>query len=83
VKRNAKIFELWMQCYTQEAIAEAIDCPQQTVTDQIKSFTETVPGNQSGKAFANHETGFDIPIYNVWKQQTKTDGSTQKFAAYT
>jgi len=28
------------------------------------------------KPEANHLIDFNIPIYNVWKQQTKTEGST-------
>ena len=28
------------------------------------------------KANAEHATDFDIPIYNVWKQQTKSEGSS-------
>ncbi len=71
VKRNAKIFELWLACHTQEAIAKTLDCPRKTIDDQITSFGETVLENQSAKTSANHATDFDIPIYNVWKQQTK------------
>ena len=27
-------------------------------------------------AASRHETGFKVPLYNVWKQQEKTEGST-------
>jgi len=33
-------------------------------------------GKETAKTAANHATDFEIPIYNIWKQQTKTEGST-------
>jgi hypothetical protein len=32
--------------------------------------------NKSDKAAAEHATDFDPPIYNIWKQQLKTNGSS-------
>ena len=31
--------------------------------------------NKSDLAAASHATDFDVPLYNVWKQQEKTGGS--------
>jgi hypothetical protein len=42
----------------------------------IEDFETTVLENQSFKTAANHATDFTPPIYNVWKQQTKTEGSS-------
>jgi hypothetical protein len=78
-KRNARIFELWMACHTQEEIATLLDCPRQTITDQIDSFADTVLENQSGKINANHTADFGIPIYNIWKQQITPPTSTSRF----
>ena len=75
-KRDRKIFDMWLACHTQEEIAEACDCPRKTVDDQIATFGETVLGNQSAKSHAEHATDFDPPIYNIWKQQTKSEGSS-------
>ena len=75
-KRDRKIFDMWLACYTQQEIADACDCPQKTVDDQIKTFSETVLGNQSAKSLADHATDFDPPLYNIWKQQTKSEGSS-------
>ncbi|MBF0116609.1 MAG: hypothetical protein HQM04_16395 [Magnetococcales bacterium] len=74
-KRDKKIFGMWMACHTQTEIAEAVNTPQQTVTDILKSFTETVPENQTGKILADHAADFDPPLYNVWKRQERTPGS--------
>jgi hypothetical protein len=30
--------------------------------------------NQTAKAAASHVTDFEVPLYNVWKQQKKTAG---------
>jgi hypothetical protein len=75
-KRDAKIFELWMACHTQEEIAEAVKLDRTVVGDICKTFVETVLENQNHKTAADHATDFTPPIYNVWKQQTKTEGST-------
>lgn len=31
---------------------------------------------KSDKAAASHATDFEVPIYNIWKQQEKTKGSS-------
>jgi transposase len=74
-KRNKQIAAMWLACYTQDEIAEATGTPQQTVADEIKKFTETVFKNQTGKSAADHAADFDPPIYNIWKQQEKTQGA--------
>ena len=75
-KRDKRIFDMWMACHTQEEIAEAVDTPRQTIADLTKSFAENPQMRNSGKTFADHaDEGFEIPIYNVWKQQEKTSGS--------
>ena len=62
-------FNLWLACHTQEEIADSVDSPQQTIADWTKDFTETSISEESVKW-----PDFDPPIYNVWKQQTKTAG---------
>jgi DNA-binding XRE family transcriptional regulator len=75
-KRDAKIFDLWMQCHTQEKIAEAAGITQQAASKITDGFTTSVLENQSCKAAASHATNFKAPIYNIWKQQEKTPGSS-------
>ncbi|WP_262965146.1 hypothetical protein [Methylobacter psychrophilus] len=72
VKRDAQIFDLWLACHTQEQIGEAVGLNRTVVGDICNTFVETVLENQNHKTAANHITDFTIPIYNVWKQQTKT-----------
>lgn len=74
-RRKRRIFEMWLACHTQQEIAEKIECPQQTVADQIRGFTDSVLQNQSGKVAADHASEFNPPLYNIWKQQVKTPGS--------
>lgn len=74
--RDKKIFDMWMACYTQQEIADIVGISQQTVADSIKDFTDFGKVSDSGKATANHVTDFEPPIYNIWKQQKKTTGST-------
>jgi DNA-binding CsgD family transcriptional regulator len=73
-KRNERIFDLWMACYTQAEIADAVNCSEQPVKDVISDISANLPENL--KPAANHQTDFEPPIYNVWKQQTKTEGTS-------
>jgi len=64
-RKKGKAFEIWMACKTQEEIAEAVEVSQDTVSEWSKGFTENLGTEESVKW-----TGFEIPIYNVWKQET-------------
>ena len=79
-KRNRKIIDLWMACYTQEEIAEATETPLGTVKrllgDGDDSLVQKVQGYQTNQAAADHAIDFEPPIYNIWKQQKKTKGSS-------
>jgi hypothetical protein len=60
---------MWLACHTQEEIAAAVEVPQQTIADWMKDFTE-----KSASDISVFPADFEVPIYNVWKQQTKTAG---------
>ncbi len=68
-RKRDKSFALWLSCHTQEEIAEAVEVPQQTIADWMKDFTEKSVADKSV-----FPADFEVPIYNVWKQQTKTAG---------
>ena len=73
-RRDRKIQEMWLACSTQDEIAQACGCSQQTVTNVVEDFTNAVLQNQNSKAAASHATDFAPPLYNVWKQQTASAG---------
>ncbi|MHB8971029.1 MAG: DNA methyltransferase [Pirellulaceae bacterium] len=59
-------FAMWLSCHSQQEIAEEIAVDQKTVTNWIDGFRKTCGENK----FLN----FDPPLYNIWKQQVKSDG---------
>jgi hypothetical protein len=65
---------MWMSCHTQEEIAVAVGITQQAVDKITDTFTTSILENQSCKTAASHLTDFEPPIYNIWKQQSKTPG---------
>lgn len=67
-KKNTA-YALWLACHTQQEIAERINAPRQTVTEWVKDFAELSVADIS--AFSSD---FTPPIYNIWKQQTKSSG---------
>nr|WP_275895714.1 DNA methyltransferase [Acidibrevibacterium fodinaquatile] len=66
------MFDMWLACYTQEEIAEAEGAAVGTVNSVCSEMAD-LP--ESDKPAASHLTDFDPPLYNVWKQQTRTPGS--------
>ncbi len=79
-KRDRKIFDLWLACYTMEEIAEITAEPVGTVKRLLGNgsddLVQKVLAYQTNQISASHADGFQIPIYNVWKQQEKTEGSS-------
>lgn len=72
-QRNQRIFDLWLACWTQEAIAEDVGESIGKVNEVCRKSEEL---QKSDKSAAEHATDFEPPIYNVWKQQTKTEGAS-------
>jgi len=73
--RDRRIFDMWLACHTQEEIAEAEEVDQKTISRMAEDFRQIGNLAKMSKAAADHATDFDPPLYNVWKQQTKTLGS--------
>lgn len=69
--RNRRIFDLWLACWTVDEIAAECNCGKATISEVCSEMAD-LP--ESNKPAANHLTDFTPPIYNVWKQQTKTPG---------
>ncbi len=48
--RNKKIFDLWMRCYTQQEIADAVGCDPTDKILRVSGNTENLPKNQKASA---------------------------------
>lgn len=56
----------------------AEDLPDDSSLEKVKREAEAVRGEKiviSNLANAEHNTDFEVPLYNIWKQQKKTVGS--------
>ena len=72
-ERNRRIADLWLACHTQAEIANATDVPQQTVADQIKSYTETEQVSKIGKTFDPEMATFERKLYDIWNYPRLTN----------
>lgn len=76
-RRNKIIFDMWLSCYSQQEIADAVGLTQPQTKAVCDGFIDSVLKNQTYKSLANHaDESFQVPIYNIWKQQEKTSGSS-------
>jgi len=74
--RNRKIFDMWLACHTQQEIADAVGMPNGGVLkESLVRFGNIAESDKTQQNAANHETDFELPIYNIWKQQEKSAGS--------
>jgi DNA-binding XRE family transcriptional regulator len=67
-RKKDAAFKLWLACHTQEEIAASVDVAQNTVTGWEKEFIEKCQEHN-----LINSPDFEIPIYNVWKQQNKSN----------
>lgn len=75
-KRDRRIRSNWLACWTNKEIAELEGLTEEAVRQITQEFPDLEKLGKPDKASAEHATDFDIPIYNVWKQQEKSAGST-------
>lgn len=61
---------MWMACYSTDEIAEVENIGKATVSEVCSELAELPKPNKSA---ADHATDFHPPIYNIWKQQTKSE----------
>lgn len=73
--RDRRIFELWLACWSDQEIANEVGVERSTVTKLSDDFVKIGNLAKNHKAAAEHATDFDPPIYNIWKQQEKTNGT--------
>ena len=68
-----RALSLWLACYTQQEIAEFTNFSEGKVNGLIKEFLTFGKFSESEKTGANFGD-FTAPIYNVWKNQNKSEG---------
>lgn len=78
--RNRRVFDLWMSCHTQEEISELVGCTRDEVRG-VKNIKFGESGNlaefpKDSQANATHATAFQVPVYNIWKEQKPPPGLT-------
>jgi hypothetical protein len=74
-KRDRRIFDMWLACYTGAEIAAECNVSEGEVSKTLDSFRSAdLPDGK--KAAASHAVDFEAPLYNVWKQQNKSEGSS-------
>jgi len=66
---------LWLACHTQEEISDAEDVDQSSVARKIDDIMRNGNFAKMHNIAAEHAFDFEPPIYNIWKQQTKSEGS--------
>lgn len=74
--RKQRIFDLWLAGWTQQEIADAVGLTKQAVDLVCQEVADLPKLDKHQQSAADHATDFEIPIYNVWKQQTKSEGSS-------
>lgn len=63
-ERDEKIQSLWLACYTQEEIAEIVNCPRTTIVDIINKFVENCQMAKIGNnVLINHYLIENTPLF--------------------
>ena len=75
-EQREKAFDLWLSCHTRPQIAKAV----KTTEAEIRRLDENFPVLEKSQILkqnaAQWSDGFKIPLYNVWKQQARSSGSS-------
>jgi transposase len=75
-QRKQRIFDLWLAGHTTEEVSELVGVSKSEVDRSFSQIGDIANLGKSQQSAADHATDFDIPIYNVWKQQAKSEGSS-------
>ena len=74
-RRNRRIFELWLAGWTEREIGDEVGLTHTAVQQLWQEMADLPKLAKPDQSAATHAADFAPPIYNVWKQQTKTNGS--------
>ncbi len=72
-QRSARIFSLWMQCWTQAEIADTTGVPRQTITRKLEELPTKFPGTNRVKLSEYAEDGWTPPLFDIWNADRFTD----------
>ena len=75
-ERDAKIFDLWLACHTQEEIAERLGLVRESVAKVLVKLANWQKLPKPKQHAADFEDDFKPPLYNVWKEQNKANRSS-------
>ena len=76
-EQNHNIASMWLACYTQEEIADALNIPRQTIGRKIESFAHFGQLSKMGKTLPfERDADFTPPLYNVWTFAKKSNSVT-------
>ena len=73
-ERNRRIADMWLACYTEAEIAEAVGVSEETVRLSAKS-QDFDSWQKLGVLSRYQEPDWSPPLYDVWKRQDKTNGT--------
>ena len=62
---------MWLACNTQQEIADAVGVPKGTIDALCLELADMPKVSKTQQVAAEHATDFEVPIYNIQKQQTK------------
>ncbi len=74
-RQNSKIWDMYMACYTDEEIGEAVGLARRTVTERRQHLAEKFSGTFPPNVLY-HEEGWTPPLYNVWRRHEKSNEVT-------
>lgn len=72
-ERDRQIADMWLACYTEEEIAEAVGMPQQTVNDHTRELPKDDIWQKSVVFSEYRDPAWHPPLYDVWKVQDKSN----------
>lgn len=74
--RSEKIAAMWLACYTQEEIGEAVGLPRTTIADSVPVLTETDSCPKPSKlpvAATYTDADWKPPLYDIWSWGKRGD----------
>ena len=75
-QRREQIASMWLACYTQEEIGEAVGLPQRTIADDVPVLAETEDLPKPLKLLATYtDAEWKPPLYDIWSWGKRGDQS--------